>query len=282
MREEYEIATEAFRSFKARMDLTAHDKARMLAYVRPGRIIELGCGNGTVLSLIAERFPAAEIVGVDYDEDNLAAAADRLCGDRVQLVRLDLRNLRDLDEWQEKFDTVVLSSVLHEVESRYGLDTSCMVIQETRRLLSEGGMFLFRDGVKPETRDAVLRFKTPYARSKFERFVGEYYREIKFSLSGDDGSAIRISAFDLHDFACKYYFEGELWDRDMMESFGSRTLRQYLELVKGSFRVEHIEAYTLPLLTELWRRDFDIDQFETLKSHVLIAARKQDSDRGMR
>lgn len=44
----------------------------------PRRIVDLGCGPGTSTQLIVERFPEAEVVGVDNSEAMLAEARGRL------------------------------------------------------------------------------------------------------------------------------------------------------------------------------------------------------------
>ena len=51
---------------------------------QPRRIVDLGCGPGTSTQLIAERFPAAEVVGVDNSAAMLAEARRRLPNTRFE------------------------------------------------------------------------------------------------------------------------------------------------------------------------------------------------------
>src|SRR6185436_19025348 len=60
-------------SYLASMNAAAHDKERMLEYVRPGRIVEIGPGGGVVLDLLEAKFPTAEVIGVDLSHEAIAA-----------------------------------------------------------------------------------------------------------------------------------------------------------------------------------------------------------------
>ncbi|CAM5518063.1 trans-aconitate 2-methyltransferase [Streptomyces abikoensis] len=55
----------------------------------PARITDLGCGPGTVTALLAERWPAARITGLDHSEEMLREARERLPG--AEFLHADLR-----------------------------------------------------------------------------------------------------------------------------------------------------------------------------------------------
>ncbi|CAA9330126.1 MAG: Trans-aconitate 2-methyltransferase [uncultured Nocardioidaceae bacterium] len=61
----------------------------------PQRVVDLGCGPGTLTGLLARRWPGAEVVGVDSSAEMVAAAegaAERAAG--VRYVAGDLRSWR--------------------------------------------------------------------------------------------------------------------------------------------------------------------------------------------
>lgn len=64
---------------------------------RPQAVLEIGCGPGVALRLLAEALPAARIVGIDRSavavERARARLGDLLDGDRVSLHRLAIADL---------------------------------------------------------------------------------------------------------------------------------------------------------------------------------------------
>ena len=72
--------------------------ARLVARVRPRRVLEFACGSGRVLFTLAATLPKAEIVGVDSSIEMLGQAArardagDPSMRERVSLVEGDMRD----------------------------------------------------------------------------------------------------------------------------------------------------------------------------------------------
>ncbi|MGY1754692.1 class I SAM-dependent methyltransferase [Blastococcus sp. SYSU D01042] len=82
--------------------------AEVVAPRRTDRLLEVGCGHGVLLSLLAARVPDGEVVGVDRSATMTAAAgrrnADAVAGGRV---RLHTARLTDADLGAAPFDVVV-------------------------------------------------------------------------------------------------------------------------------------------------------------------------------
>ena len=76
------------------------------------RVLEVGCGHGVLLALLAERAPCGLIVGIDRSPKMLAAAArrNRAAAERG-LVRLHAAALSDVDLEPDSFDVVVSFNV---------------------------------------------------------------------------------------------------------------------------------------------------------------------------
>ncbi|MFM8584395.1 MAG: methyltransferase domain-containing protein, partial [Planctomycetaceae bacterium] len=56
------------------------DLVATLGWLSPRRIVDLGCGPGNSTRVLAERWPAAQILGVDLSAEMLASARHDLPG----------------------------------------------------------------------------------------------------------------------------------------------------------------------------------------------------------
>ncbi|WP_408898257.1 methyltransferase domain-containing protein [Nocardioides sp. R1-1] len=63
-----------------------------VAAPEPRVVVDLGCGPGTLTSLLADRWPGAAVTGVDSSDAMIRAACDSPAADRVAFHRGDLRD----------------------------------------------------------------------------------------------------------------------------------------------------------------------------------------------
>lgn len=80
----------------------------------PRLIVDIGCGHGPMTMLLAQRWPAARVVGVDSAESMLEAARRLDTEERVEWVLADL-NEWDLASLGQAPDVIVTSSTLQWV-----------------------------------------------------------------------------------------------------------------------------------------------------------------------
>lgn len=118
----------------------------MLAFAAPEpglRILEVGCGRGVALPVIAAHCAPALLVGIDIDGELLAAAARHVAnrGTPADLVRADVRSL--------PFATGSFDLVL-DFGTCYHIAGSARALAEIARVLCTGGRFIY------ETRAAQL------------------------------------------------------------------------------------------------------------------------------
>jgi ArsR family transcriptional regulator len=100
-----------------------------------GKLLDIGCGQGRLLKLLASR--AHQVVGVDIDKE-----ARRMARAELLLAGLPNCSLRQGDMYSlpfadGEFDTVILDDVLT------GAEKPATAIREATRLLGEGGRLLF-------------------------------------------------------------------------------------------------------------------------------------------
>src|SRR5262249_40861463 len=116
------------------------------AALRPGqKVLEVGCGTGSLLMEISQRHPGVELVGLDPDARALDRA--RRKGERAGLkVRLD-RGFPDRLPYRDaEFDCVLSSFMFHHL----GGSDKARMLGEVRRVLKPGGSLHLLDFLTPE------------------------------------------------------------------------------------------------------------------------------------
>lgn len=99
-----------------------------------GDLLDIGCGQGRVLKLLASR--ANRAIGVDIDSDARQLARAELLLAGVENCSLRKGNMYELPFADGEFDTIVLDDVLGDA------DEPILALCEARRLLKPGGRLL--------------------------------------------------------------------------------------------------------------------------------------------
>ncbi len=76
---------------------------------KPSRVVDLGCGPGTLTTTLAERWPEARVVGVDSSAEMVRAAAERAVPGRLEFVQDDMRSYAP----ETPVDVLVSNAALH-------------------------------------------------------------------------------------------------------------------------------------------------------------------------
>lgn len=125
---------------KARRVLLAH------AALRPGyRVLDIGCGTGTLATLIKRFHPDVEVVGIDPDPKALARARRKAAKAAVS-IQFDQGFGDDLPYPEASFDRVLSSFMFHHLPPEEKGKTLCAV----RRVLKPGGEFHMLDFEGPD------------------------------------------------------------------------------------------------------------------------------------
>ena len=89
--------------------LPGADEATISAIGPAKRILDLGCGGGHFAYKLATRYPSAEVVGYDIDDEAIAYAKERFRRDNLAFVREDPG---------VNFDVVTTNLVMHHLSDR--------------------------------------------------------------------------------------------------------------------------------------------------------------------
>lgn len=108
---------------------------RLLGPPRGGAVLEVGCGRGIALPVLAERLSPARLVGLDIDGVLLDAAAAHLRsrGTDAELVDGDVRDLPFPDA---SFDLILDFGTCHHIRA------PDRALREIARVLKPGGLFI--------------------------------------------------------------------------------------------------------------------------------------------
>lgn len=110
------------------------------------RVLDVGCGTGSLLVLLARRHPGLQLAGIDPDPKALARAA-RKARRASASVQLD-RGFSDAVPYPDaSFDRVFSSFMLHHLGVA---DEKRRALQEMRRVLRPGGSLHLLDFAPPD------------------------------------------------------------------------------------------------------------------------------------
>jgi tRNA (cmo5U34)-methyltransferase len=108
---------------------------RDLAGALPGRVLDLGAGDGRLTALVLDAYPDSVAALVDMSPPMMDAAGARFAGDpRVTLV---CHNLDDPLPFAGPFDAVITSLAVHHVSD----ERKRTLYAEIAQLLAPGGVF---------------------------------------------------------------------------------------------------------------------------------------------
>ena len=150
-------------TYFTRMASSVGDKIRLLDWLVPGPVLDVGAGNGALVA--AARTYGHDAIGVDAST-KAVARSDGL------VIHGHAPGLTTLFGTEPRFANIIFCSVLHEIDSYHAPDGEAAVaatIREASQLLLPGGRILVRDGVAPSDPDTPtrVRFHSPRDGARF-------------------------------------------------------------------------------------------------------------------
>ena len=109
------------------------------------RVLDLGCGTGTLTLLAKKSQPSADVTGVDIDPHILSIAKEKAAQANVQ-IKFDLGTAFNLPYPDNSFDRVVSSLVFHHLTR----ENKLRALKEVLRVLKKNGELHIADMGKPQ------------------------------------------------------------------------------------------------------------------------------------
>jgi ubiquinone/menaquinone biosynthesis C-methylase UbiE len=143
-----------FASFGKNLQSQIHELIiKRLDWNGNGRLLDIGCGSGSLIIKAAKTFQKASLVGIDFWGDNWEYSKKQCetnsqiegVGDRIEFIKASASKLPLKDC---EFDAIVSCLTFHEVKDE---NNKTKVIKEALRVLKQGGRFVFLDLFMDET-----------------------------------------------------------------------------------------------------------------------------------
>lgn len=105
-----------------------------------GRIIDVGCGAGGTALVLAQAFPACEVLGIDLSDPLLRLARESASqANLIPQVQFEKADVREMPYPDQSFDVVLNLNMVHLVQ------LPCLMLNEIARILKTGGILFMAD-----------------------------------------------------------------------------------------------------------------------------------------
>jgi len=228
--------------------------ADFVDYVKPGRILDVGCATGETLKILSKR---PEMFESDFYGVEAARPLYQICQQRKDAGEFGDTNMffyqrnimRSSLFPRNSLDTIITMALTHEVESYLGRDELVAFIERMYAILAPGGVYINYDVVGPNDKDKIVYallneddgenpddvhpdiemgalpefLKSLSSKARFRRFAKDFRvvegDQIEYTFEEVDGKEYAVLRHaDLCDYlAKKDYFNS--WTSEMHERF---------------------------------------------------------------
>ncbi|MCF8334529.1 MAG: class I SAM-dependent methyltransferase, partial [Bacteroidales bacterium] len=164
-----------------------------LTTMKDQKVLDLGCGNGTVAFSLAQNYDVDRIVGVDLNTNNIRIAnieKERRNSSKVKFIEDDAQKLAHIAD--NSFDVVI------NIESAFHYPHKHLFLNEIYRVLRPGGQFIIADILTIQKRKSLLKKwkkKMNFHHWSLDDYM-DAFEEVKLNLvSKDDISRNVIEGF---------------------------------------------------------------------------------------
>ncbi len=225
-------------------DVTRSTKDDIIDHAVGKSIVDVGSGGGILLDKLEKKYPDKMIIGTDISTNVIEA--------------LNQKKKREGHNWQvmvhnfvdtplsEKCDSIIFSSILHEIYSytetengRFEINSVKVALRNAFDSLNPGGRIIIRDGVKTEgSYPRKIMFKSPSGLDFFKNYMRDFAglkdipEEKKVTEINEDTLTVTGDVNFIREFLFTYTWGTESYAHEVQEQFGYFTLNEYKAFFK--------------------------------------------------
>ena len=238
-------------------DTGASTKNSIIDYTVGDRVVDVGSGGGVLLDLLESHFPEKEIIGTDISENviEVLRSKKKSEGHKWTVLR---HNFVD-GVFPEKADSIIFSSILHEVFSYTETDAGRFQIESVKKALRNaydslrpGGRIIIRDGVRTGGNNTLsVTFKDPEGLSFFRNFVQDFkglsdIEDKRIQIDEDTQTVSGVTDY-MREFLYTYTWGRQSYAHEVQEQFGYFTIEEFREFFESiGAKLIRCEAFLEP------------------------------------
>lgn len=226
------------------MNETANStKESIISYVTGSVVVDVGSGGGVLLDRLEQNYPEKRIIGTDISANVIDVLNQKK---KKEGHRWEVRIHNFVDgEFGEPADSVIFSSILHEIYSytetergRFDIESVKRALENAYRSLRPGGRIIIRDGVKTDGRELrIVRFADAsgleFLKNYRQDFRGltDIPEEEKITAIDEENLTVTGDINFIREFMYTYTWGNESYAHEVQEQFGYWTLAEYKEFL---------------------------------------------------
>ncbi|MBR5662548.1 MAG: methyltransferase domain-containing protein [Bacilli bacterium] len=250
-------------------------------------ILDVGCGSGVLLSAIEKVNPKARLTGIDLNKDAIEYLKQNSNWNVYHMNFFDVN---------EVFDTVIFSSILHEVSSycddnnkKFTYIPILEAFEKTRNILVSNGVVVLRDGLECDNLKKDNKVRISFTKPEDEYWLHKFKEDFRGFDKSDINTTVEkvgdnnciVSEGFLKEFLCTYTWGASSFPREVQEKFGILTHDEWIRLLdETGFEIERIieseEEYEKYLSPKVSLTYLNGDKYNYPNMSILIRARKKN------
>jgi SAM-dependent methyltransferase len=232
------------------------DKLKILDYIKGKNILDAGCGGGELTRILHRS--GYNAYGIDLSD--LSKEVFENMGMKQNFIQGNVMDITEYIEYGE-IDTIIFSSVLHEVYSYNNFDINAvkLALQNAYKVLPKGGRIIIRDGIMSEDNTKrMIRFKDKLFAYMLNNYIKDFEgRQIYADWISEN--TVIMSNNDAMEFLYTATWGLESYNREVKEQFGIMTPSEYINFINNilfksqiiSFNHYLQEGYNYHLLNKI-------------------------------